>query len=132
MCERETYGAGGEWGGGDVGGRGVTGPDKGDNKSEGSDDDPQPRGHALRAGGQVTGAERCDGDEMTGGDKAQHKGVVPALLFISCHMSSGLSDACRQLLEGCELGFTTAPAWNSASLGALGDRNPSQLPTSNR
>lgn len=86
----------------------------------------------LRAGGQVTGAERCDGDEMTGGDKAQHKGVVPALLFISCHMSSGLSDACRQLLEGCELGFTTAPAWNSASLGALGDRNPSQLPTSNR
>lgn len=85
----------------------------------------------LQAGGQVTGAERLDGDEMTGGDKAQHKGVVPALLFISCHMSLGLSDACRQLLEGCELALT-APAWNSASLGALGDRNPSQLPTSNR
>lgn len=40
MCERETYGAGEELGRGDVGGRGVTGPDKGDNKSEGQDDDP--------------------------------------------------------------------------------------------
>lgn len=55
MCERETYGEGGEWGGGDVGGRGVTGPDKGDNKSQGRDDDPQPRGHAAPSRGAGDG-----------------------------------------------------------------------------